>query len=248
MSHNPVLSLQRLWCGRDFFREKRLKEFIIDNWINILIAIVTYILGILTVYFNQRAKNKALLADNAKLIEETEKIKKEHSLDIEKRKFQYESKKAQYFKYFNMLDDFSAKSTEDFMKDFPPIIAKFNEDFLNANGKKELETKAIVDFSDHISKMTFKANENLIKIKQETNTIKVIANEEILKIFSTMESYYDESLNLSTKLMNALSKMIIMKDDSEVNEAKLKLEEIGQKMNSLKEKLIQEVRKDLNEI
>lgn len=225
-----------------------MKEFIIDNWTNILIVVGTYLLGILTVYFNQRAKNKALLTDNANLIEETEKIKKEHSLDIEKRKFQYESKKAQYFKYFNMLDDFSAKSTEDFMKDFPPIIARFNEDLITANGQKELEAKAIASFTEHINKMTFKANENLIKIKQETNTIKVIANEEILKILSTMESFYDESLKLSTKLMNALSKKILMNDDSEVNEAKLKLEEIGNKTNILKEKLIQEVRKDLNEI
>ena len=225
-----------------------MKEFLKQYWVNILIVFGSYILGIFTIYLRQRATNKALLADNAKLVKETEKIKKEHTLDIAKRKYQYESKKTQYFKYFNLIDNFSAISSEEFMRDFLPIIAKFNEELMNSNSIKEKESQAIASYSDQILRLTYKVNENLIKIKQETNTIRIIANNKILIILAKMESTYDQSLELSTEFMKAISKMIIMKDDSDVNEIRSRLDQIGKQTMELKKLLIEEVRKELNEI
>lgn len=225
-----------------------MKEFFLENWQNILLAMGTYILGIITNYLKQRSTNKAILADNAKLQEETENIKKHHTLDLEKRKYQYESKMEQFFKYFNLLDELTAKSSKEFIKDFPPLIAKFTEDLLVANEDSDLQAKAIAQFTQEINTMTFKANESLLKIKQETNTIKIIANDKIIEILSRMESFYEESLELSKKMMNAIVKMIMMKDDSEVNDAKIKIDKIAEKTISSKNELIAEIKNELDKI
>ena len=54
-------------------------------------------------YTQERAKRKALIRTNKRLIEETESIKKEHQLDISKRRYQYESKKEQYLKFYKLI-------------------------------------------------------------------------------------------------------------------------------------------------
>lgn len=89
------------------------------NIVEISIAIVNFLLGFLvfylTAYSKTKGKNKALKEDISKLEDEkqkiiakyqaeTESIKKQHTLDIEKRKFQYEDKRIQFQKYFSILD------------------------------------------------------------------------------------------------------------------------------------------------
>jgi len=61
-----------------------------------LIYIVLGFIGLLALYIRsfvqESAKISALKRKNKELVEETESIKKNHQLDIEKRKYQYERK------------------------------------------------------------------------------------------------------------------------------------------------------------
>jgi hypothetical protein len=113
----------------------------IDVIINILSfgfgALVIY----LTAYLKVKGKNKGLIEDISKLENEkqkiiakyrveTEEVKKQHSLDIEKRKFQYEDKRAQFSKYFSLLDEFHSKCNAVFLDKFQPIMTEFLSGYL----------------------------------------------------------------------------------------------------------------------
>jgi len=132
--------------------------------------IVSFLLGMfvvyITAYTKAKGKNKALMEDNICLENdkqkiavqhrnETEELKKQHSLDIEKRKYQYEEKRHQFSKYFKLLDEFNQRSNETFVEEFikdqsliTPLVKRSEESGAVAKGyrndliaqmKKELD-------------------------------------------------------------------------------------------------------------
>jgi hypothetical protein len=223
-------------------------DFIVKHWIEIIISLIMYAMGFVTTYTKQRATNLALKSDNKRLVEETEEIKKKYDLEIQKRKYQYESKREQYFKYINMLNSFSATSSNKFLTEFPPIIAKFNEDMVNATEDKEKQAKAIADYTEFVNNFIFKANESLIKIKQETDGIRIIASEKVENILNELEKQYQKSLDLSSIMINAISKMILLKQNDSLEQAKKDVDEIGEVSSKLKKDLINEVKRELDSI
>ena len=95
-------------------------EFNLNN-IQLLKLLASCITGGCIVYFTAylkvKAKNKGLQEDTAKLEnekqavisrhkKEIEELKKNHSLDVEKRKYQYESKRDQYYQLMEKIDSF----------------------------------------------------------------------------------------------------------------------------------------------
>src|SRR5690606_289538 len=147
--------------------------------------LVYFLAGLIILYLRtlitEKAKNRVLRKQNAKLTEETESIKskfnkeiesikKEYQLDIEKRKYQYESKKEQYIQFFRLLDSFSASSNVEMQKKMMPIIDEFNRNYLNAANRndKKGETNATTVFSKKIQNLMFEANQELTRIKSRS--------------------------------------------------------------------------------
>src|SRR5690554_4880721 len=148
---------------------EQLKEIIRDNWIEILLLVLGYLFGFVTSYLKERVKNKALLADINALEEE----KKIHHLDIEKRKYKYEDKRAQFTKYFNLIDNMAVVSNEELITKFLPLITTYQEEFLGANEDRDKEVAALNKFSKGIGEFTFKSNDNIMRIRTETNGIRL---------------------------------------------------------------------------
>lgn len=53
--------------------------------------------------------------------------------------------------------------------------------------------------SKKIQRLTFEANESLIKIKQETNTIRLIASDRIIQKLDLLELAYDKNMEQAIK-------------------------------------------------
>jgi hypothetical protein len=210
--------------------------------------IVGFLTGYLTSYFQEKGKNKALLSDIKRLTEEKEKVVTEFQLDLAKRKYQYETKKEQYFKYFNLIDQFNAEGNKQVYEKFLPIINKFNKDFLAAQLNKKKELLATNAFSDAVNKMMLENNDKLFKIKHETNTIKLIAGEKVLSLLNDLEYYYDLSFDKSSALMKQMGQLIVERQDDRIKEGQIELEAIGQLINRTKQQLVSQVRQELNEI
>ncbi|MCJ7766659.1 MAG: hypothetical protein MUP09_12090, partial [Thiovulaceae bacterium] len=131
--------------------------------IEILTIIVSFSFGALllylTAYAKAKANNKALKEDistledekqkiDAKYRAETEELKKQHSLDIEKRKFQYEDKRAQFTKYFLMIDQFQNKSRTIITERFSPMISELLSSSITGN--EETKKEAFFKFTNDI--------------------------------------------------------------------------------------------------
>lgn len=241
-----------------------LQDFIINNYEIFSISFLS-ILGLFIIalksYFTEKGKLKAQISENKKLVEQTEKIKskfskeleelkKEHQLDISKRRYQYESKKEQYIKFFKLLDEFSNENNLKTQEKFLPILEEFNRNYLKSNSlnKKKDETNAISVFSKKIQKLMFDSNQDLIRIKQETNTIRIIASDEIIKKLDLLTLAYDKSMEVANKSINELLPLMLSNNQTKMQDNQRDIEIAGMFIKKITDEIIELMRKELNEI
>ena len=164
----------------------------------------------LTAYSKAKGKNKALEEDVSRLENEkqkvvakyraeTEELKKQHSLDIEKRKYQYEDKRTQFTKYFSMLDQFHGKSHKIFTERFSPIFNDFLSSYIEDD--EESNNKAIVIFNSGIQSLFNELYEEQIKINNETNSIRLISTPEIDELLNGLELAVKNSTDDAVEMM-----------------------------------------------
>jgi len=238
---------------------------IIDKLKPYFIYIIFGLIGLLILFLKsfvqEKAKWKALKSENKKLVDETEKIKsqysrelenlkKEHQLDLSKRKYQYESKKETYFKFFQLIDQFARDNNVKNQENLMHIFDEFNRDYLNAasqNNKKN-ETNAVTVMSKKIQKLTFDAAQDLMKIKQETNTIRLIASNEILQKLNLLNLAYDKSMEVSNKMMSSLPALMLTNDQEKIKKEQQEVEVSALVINQIKDQIIELMRSELNEI
>jgi hypothetical protein len=131
-----------------------------------------------------------------------------------------------------------------------PILDEFNRNFLHASSRndKKAETNAITVMSKKIQKLTFEANESLTRIKQETNTIRLIASNAIIQKLNLLESAYDQNMGKATKMMDNLSKQVMLNDQIGMKNSQREIEISAQVIKGIKDEIIELMRKELDEI
>lgn len=226
--------------------------------LNFLVPYLEYIVigfaGLLILYlrsfFQESGKIAALKRRNKELVEETESIKKDHQLDIEKRKYKYESKKEQYVNFFRMIDQFTSEANNTNQKKLIPILEEFSKNFLKASyqNNKKNENKAVTVLSKRIQQLTFDSNKELMKFKQETNTIRLIASNEVINKLNVMDLAYDRCIQKSNKMMSDLPVHMLSNDQVEMQKSQKEIELSGMVIQKIKDDIIQLMRKELDEI
>ena len=219
-----------------------------------LIYMIFAFLGLLILYIKtyttEKAKMEVLKSENKKLIEETERIKKDFQLEISKRRYQYESKKEQYILFFKLLDQFTNEANKSTQEKLLPILDEFNRNFLNSSSRndKKGENNATSVMSKKIQRLTFEANESLIKIKQETNTIRLIASDRIIQKLDLLELAYDKNMEQEIKMMNDLPKQMMSNDQYGMKKSQREIEISALVIKEIKDEIIELMRKELDEI
>lgn len=219
-----------------------------------LIYMIFAFLGLLILYIKtyttEKAKMEVLKSENKKLIEETERIKKDFQLEISKRRYQYESKKEQYILFFKLLDQFTNEANKSTQEKLLPILDEFNRNILNSSSRndKKGENNATSVMSKKIQRLTFEANESLIKIKQETNTIRLIASDRIIQKLDLLELAYDKNMEQAIKMMNDLPKQMMSNDQYGMKKSQREIEISALVIKEIKDEIIELMRKELDEI
>jgi len=131
-----------------------------------------------------------------------------------------------------------------------PIIEEFNRNYLNAANRnnKRGETNATTVMSKKVQKLMFESNKELSRIKQETNTIRIIASDSILKTLNLLELAYDRSFEESSKMMKDLQIQMMTNDQEGMKRSQREMQEIANVILKFKNDLIQQMRIELNEI
>lgn len=218
----------------------------------------TFAILYLKTYIQEKAKIDALKLENKKLIDQTEKIKskyskeleelkKEHQLDIAKRKYKYESKRDQYVSFFQLLDQFTKDNSIKVNERLTPLIGEFSTNYLNAPDQ-EAQTTAITKFSTEIQKFTFEGSQDLMKIKQQTNTIRMTASDKVIKKLDMLNLAFEKTIEQSNKTMNDLPTLMLHNDQQNMQENQIKLEECGKLVKKYNDELIALMRQELDEI
>lgn len=211
-------------------------------------TLIGFILGFAASYFVQKGKNRAIKEDIHGITFEKESVSSSFTLDIEKRKYQYKSKKEQYLKYFNLLDEFNSEANVTGFKTILPIIQNFTSEFLKSTGNKKRELEIAANFSESINAEVLKSNEKWIKIKNETNSIRLIANDETIGLLNQLESLYNNMFEQSGQVFKAIPQLVVLKQIDQIKALITDFQALGTIVNSTKDRLILAMRNDLNEI
>lgn len=234
-------------------------EFILS--VDVLFNSLCFVLGALSIYLTAylkiKGKNRALIEDNRQLEEdkqkivakyraETEKIKKQHSLDIEKRKYQYEDKRLQFSKYFSLLDKFHGKCNSIFVDKFQPIMTEF----LTAcfEDEETVKNKAFVKYNQDIQSLVFELNEEYLKVKTEQNSIRLIASKDVDLLLDKLEIAVKNATDASTEMLRFMATQEFWADQTLVTPYQEKATIFGQDVQNCHNALRDQMKLELNKI
>lgn len=228
---------------------------------DLAVNIICFGTGALSLYFTAylkvKGKNKALLEDNQKLEEEkqkviakyraeTEEIKKQHALDIERRKFQYEDKRAQFSKYFSLLDEFHNECNSVFIERFQPIMTEFLSGYLVED--ESVKRQATVKYNEDVQALVFELNEKHLKVKTEQNSIRLIASPKVDTLLDELEVAVKNATDSSTEMLSVMSTAEFWADQSIITPYQEKLTAYGQAVQCSHYALKEQMKLELHEI
>lgn len=97
-------------------------------------------------------------------------------------------------------------------------------------------------------KLTFEAIQDLMKIKQETDTIRLIASEKILRKLDVLNLAYDKSMEVSNKMMSDLPALMLANNQEQMKVNQKEIEISALVINDIRNQIIELMRAELNEI
>lgn len=129
-------------------------------------------------------------------------------------------------------------------------INRFYSQFLLAVDANDsvAESNAASNFQRELTQIMMDANDYLIKFRQQTNTIKLIASNEIIGLLELFDSKMEESMKLSTICLQDIQSLILRRNvqQLEINQTQINI--IGQEIVLIKNKIINLMREELDQI
>lgn len=224
-------------------------------------SLIGIFIGAASIYFGAYLKEKGkslALQENVNFLEgekqrivseyqkDIEDVKKEHQLDIEKRKHQYESKKSQYYNFMEEIDEFNGCLARSLSGAFSQIMLEFYEFANNVSGasKEELTLK--------FNKMALSEVGNIksqgMKLFSSLNAFKLSANGEIVELLKELMLAIKSSENNLVEIINYIGSPEFQISRA-VPEKFLKMSDSYKiDLAETKEKLIVALRRDLDAI
>lgn len=129
-----------------------------------------------------------------------------------------------------------------------PIITEFYAGFLATIDDKTEQNKVCTVYMEKIQNLMNENNTELMKVKQETNTIRLIASQEVIELLNLMERTYDYMFDTSAQIINMLPNNIMKNNQIVLQKHVEILTEISHSALNIKEHLIEQMRNDLNKI
>ena len=190
-------------------------------------------------YFNKKRHDREL-----------ETLKHSLNLDLEKRKKIYEMKSTQFEKYFRMADDFGKKQQVDLPKRLQPIFDAYLRNYLKAEqeGNQETSRGVITHFSSQIGSLINEGMEEYLSLKSETNSLKLIASEQLALIFSQLEDLYEKAFKTSNEFMTKFVELMVSNNQQQLQNYQKLIEEQSTAIKKQLSELMNQMRLEIKEI
>ena len=171
-------------------------------------------------------------------------------LDLEKRRKLYEMKSRQYENYVGRLDDFGRKNQVEIPSRMQPMITRFFENYLKAedDGDQEASRMAITTFSEQVSTINQEGLNDYLKIKSESNKLKLTATPKLLEVFTQLEEATKVSFDFSNKFMGEFLNLLLANDQAAIADRQSVSMGMAEVVSKRAEDLMVAMREELQEI
>lgn len=220
------------------------------DWSSIVAGVIGMLVGAVSTYLKKYAELKALKKNNAELQKENEAIRSAYELEVTKRKYRYEEKLRQYTNFFSLIDACSKEMNGLTQQKCIDAIHRFYSQFLLAINTNDniSESKAASNFQSELTQIMMDANDYLIKFRQQTNSIKLIASDEIVELLEKFDLKMDESMKLSTACLQDIQSLILQRNVHQLEINQNEINTIGQEIVSLQKQIIKLMKTELDQI
>ncbi|MEQ9209823.1 MAG: hypothetical protein RLN96_08275, partial [Pseudomonadales bacterium] len=144
------------------------------------------LLWLLFSYFNKQRHERDL-----KQLEQDLRYKADRRLKI------FDLKASEYAKYVTDLDSFGKKNQIEMPERLQPIFDEYLQNYLMAteSGDEDRERQVIGWFGSQVSALMNEGLKDVLKLKSESNRLKLIATNEMLQTFDKLEQLTQESMD-----------------------------------------------------
>jgi hypothetical protein len=200
---------------------------------------VVNILWVLFTYFNKQTHARQLA-----------KLDQQLRLDADRRLKVFELKVNQYESYVMRLDEFGRRQQADLPARMRSIFAKYFKDFLTASSAndREAEDEVLAWFGSQISDLMQEVYADTLKLKSESNRLKLTATDAMIETFCELEILTDESTAVANDLMRRLVEIVRQGGEQEGEARGAHLAELGKKIQHASQKLLDQMRAELRTI
>ena len=228
--------------GRYAYRKKMqsIYELIQENpeyyaWVFGLINI----LWGLFVYFNKQRHDRDL-----KQLEQDLRYRADRRLKI------FDLKASEYAKYVADLDSFGKKNQIEMPKRMQPIFDEYLQNYLAATqaGDKEQERQVVGWLSSQVSVLMQEGVQDVLKLKRESNRLKLIATDEMLQTFEILESLTQESMDCANVYMANFTDIVLLQQHEKTAEFQKRSGDLASKIEEQSNELLMQMRRELSDI
>lgn len=191
----------------------------------------------LFVYFNKQSHDRAL-----KRLEQDLKFNADRRLKL------FDLKATQYGKYVTDLDEFGKRNQSEIPAKMQPIFDEYLRGYLAATqaGDKTKEHEIISWFGNQVSALMREGMQEVVKLKSESNRLKLIATDEKLVTFSELEQLTQKSMDLSSEFMNRFTDIVINQKNEESQRYQEQLTKVAQDIQRTSQNLLIQMRSEIN--
>lgn len=190
-------------------------------------------------YFNKQRHERKL-----KHLEQDIKYSFDRRLKI------FDLKATQYSQYVTDLDALGKKNQVEMPARMQPIFDTYFKRSLEASesDNPEKEREAISWFSSEIQSLMNEGLQDVMKLKFESNRLKLIATEEMLVTFDTIEKLNQELFDITNEFMTNFIEIIMNQNEEETKIFQSRASTLGAELQKYSHQLLSQMRNEIIDI
>ena len=190
-------------------------------------------------YFNKQSHERKL-----KHLEQDIKYRFDRRLKI------FDLKATQNSQYVTDLDSLGKKNQVEMPAKMQPIFQTYLKEYLDASesGDPQRENDVIAWLSSEIQSLMNEGLKDVMKLKYESNRLKLIASEEMLATFEAIENLNQEIFDVTNEYMSNFTDIVINQKEEETALFQSKAASLGEELQKQSRQLLSQMRNEIVEI
>ncbi|MDK9740100.1 hypothetical protein KI655_22630 [Vibrio sp. D404a] len=203
-----------------------------------LFGVVNALWGVF-MYFNKQTHDK-----NLKKVEQDLRYQADRRLKV------FDLKAREYSNYVTELDAFGRKAKVELPERMQPIFDEYLKRYMTAiaSNNEDDQREVVAWFTLQIAAFMREGQADLLKLKFESNRLKLIATDEMLVTFESIEQLTTEAMEHANTFMKGFISIVINEENDKAKEYQVEANRLGKCIQEKTDLLLKQMRNELSEI